>query len=296
MDAGSIPAASTNSFFPGYPVRAIPHRRLVASGEAGASPHDFRSRSAIAGGLPKYDLHQVRALPRTYRARTVRNSGCHMLRRSFALTLGIAAAIALGGCATRATRLDAQWVNPEFAGQRSVQRVLVLAATRDTTNRRMFEDRMVDALSAAGAKAVQSYKFIPTDGPISEEQLRRAVADAGVDHALVSRISNVTTEVNVTPGMVMGPTWGPGWGWNNGWGPGWGGFTGYHNAMWTTTVPPRVTTTQNVHADTRVFDAKTAVVVWSAATTTSTGWDSVPQLIGQFVDLIVETLKKDRVI
>ena len=66
--------------------------------------------------------------------------------------------------------------------------------------------------------------------------------------------------------------------------------------MWATTVSPQVTTTQNVHADTRVFDAATAVVVWSAATTTSTGWDSVPQLIEQFVALIVETMKKDGVV
>jgi len=204
--------------------------------------------------------------------------------------------LALSGCATRSTTLDAQWVNPEFAGQRSVRSVMVMSAIRDSTNRRLFEDRMVSVLSAAGVKAVQSYKFIPADGPVSEEQLRRAVADAGAEHALVSRVINVTTEVNVTPGMVMGPTWTPGWGWSGGWGPGWGGFAGYYNTMWTTSIPPRVTTTQNVHADTRVFDARTAAVVWSAATTTSTGWDSVPQLIDQFVDLIVQTMKKDAVI
>jgi len=204
--------------------------------------------------------------------------------------------LALSGCATRSTTLDAQWVNPEFAGQRSVRSVMVMSAIRDSTNRRLFEDRMVSVLSAAGVKAVQSYKFIPADGPVSEEQLRRAVADAGVEHALVSRVINVTTEVNVTPGMVMGPTWTPGWGWSGGWGPGWGGFAGYYNTMWTTSIPPRVTTTQNVHADTRVFDARTAAVVWSAATTTSTGWDSVPQLIDQFVDVIVQTMKKDAVI
>ena len=204
--------------------------------------------------------------------------------------------LALSGCATRSTTLDAQWVNPEFAGQRSVRSVMVMSAIRDSTNRRLFEDRMVSVLSAAGVKAVQSYNFIPADGPVSEAQLRRAVADAGVEHALVSRVINVTTEVNVTPGMVMGPTWTPGWGWSGGWGPGWGGFAGYYNTMWTTSIPPRVTTTQNVHADTRVFDARSAAVVWSAATTTSTGWDSVPQLIDQFVDVIVQTMKKDAVI
>lgn len=219
-----------------------------------------------------------------------------MFVRSLILAVATVAAIALSGCATRATRLDAQWVNPEFAGQRSVRNVMVMAAIRDTTNRRTFEDRMVEALTAAGVKAVQSYRFIPADGPVSEDTLRRAVAESGASYALVSRVINVTTEVNVTPGMVMGPGWGPGWGWNSGWGPGWGGFAGYYNTMWATSIPPRVTTTQNVHADTRVFDVKTAVVAWSAATTTSTGFDSVPQMIDQFVQLIVDAMKKDGIV
>jgi len=40
-----------------------------------------------------------------------------------------------------------------------------MAAIRDSTNRRIFEDRMVAALSAAGVKAVQSYKYLPDNGP-----------------------------------------------------------------------------------------------------------------------------------
>lgn len=219
-----------------------------------------------------------------------------MFIRAAAAAATAALLLVLSGCATRSTTLDAQWVNPEFAGQRSVRSVMVMAAIRDSTSRRNFEDRMVAALSAYGVKATPSYRFIPSDGPVTEDQLRRAVADAGAGHALISRIINVTTEVNVTPGMVMGPTWTPGWGWGSPWGPSWSGFARYHNATWATTVPPRVTTTQNVHADTRVFDAGTTAVVWSAATTTSTGWDSVPQLIEHFVDLIVETMKKDGII
>ncbi len=219
-----------------------------------------------------------------------------MIKRLVGLVGAAAAAIVLAACATRATTLDAQWVNPEFAGKKSVRSVMVIAVTRDSTNRRLFEDRMVAALTAAGVKAVQSYKSIPQDGPVSEEQLRRAVTEAGVSHAMATRISNVTTDVSVSPGMMTGPGWGPGFGWDRGWGPGWGGATGFHNTMWATTTPPRVTTTQNVHADTRLYDAKTAAVIWSAATTTATGWDTVPQMIDQFVRLIVETMTKDAVI
>lgn len=210
--------------------------------------------------------------------------------------LALAAGLALTGCASTATTLDAQWVNPQVVGKRNVSNIMVMSAVRDSTNRRIFEDRMVAALQAAGVKAVQSYKFIPEEGPVGEERLRGVLKQAGVTHAMVTRIINVSTQVNVLPGMVMGPAWGPGWGWGGGWGPGWGGFVGYQNAMWATSIPPQVTTTQNVHSDTRVFDAADADVLWSAATTTATGYNSVTQLIDQFVQLIVSTMAKDGVI
>ena len=206
-----------------------------------------------------------------------------MNKRHLLCLLAATGALALlGGCATTATTLDAQWVNPQIAGKRGLNSIMVMSAVRDSTNRRIFEDRMVGALQAAGVKAVQSYKFIPEEGPVGEERLRGVLTQAGATHAMVTRIINVTTQVYVSPGMVMGP--------------GWGGFAAYQNAMWATSIPPQVTTTQNVHSDTRVFDASDAVVQWSAATTTATGYRSVTELIEQFVQLIVTTMVKDGVI
>ena len=208
-----------------------------------------------------------------------------MFKRRSTLMLCAAAALALLGCASMPTSLDAQWVNPQYAGKHSVKQLMVMSAVRDTTTRRLFEDRMVGALQAAGVQAVQSYKYLPEEGPVSEERLRGVLQQAGVTHAMVTRITNVTTQFNVSPGMVMGPAWGPGW----------GGFVGYQNAMWAT-VPPQVTTTQNVQADTRVFDAADAAVLWSAATTTSTGYNTANQMIDQFVRLIVATMVSDGIV
>ena len=112
-----------------------------------------------------------------------------------------------------------------------------------------------------GIKAVQSYRTLPNGAAASrEESVRSAVTAAGVSHAMVTRIGNVSTQVNVSPGMVMGPAWGPGWGpgWGPpflggggfGWGGGWGGLNGYYGSMWGPAIPPQITTTQNVHADT----------------------------------------------
>lgn len=218
-----------------------------------------------------------------------------MFERWSSFLIAAAISVLVSACAIPATTLNAQWINPEYAGKKEVRSVMVMSAVRDATSRRLYEDRMVAALTAAGVKAVQSYRLIPDDGQVSEERLRRAVTESGATHAMVTRIVNVTTQVDVSPGMVMGPAWGPGWGpWGPGWGGGWGGFYGYYNSVWATS--PQVTTTQNVHADTRLFDSKNAAVLWSAATTTSLGYHSLPEIIEQFVQLIVTTMTKDGVI
>jgi hypothetical protein len=200
------------------------------------------------------------------------------------------------GCATRATTIDAQWVSPSLAGRDKVQSVLVVAALRDSTQRRMLEDRMTEALAASGIKAVQSYRYVADRPDVSEAQLRGAVASTGASHVLLSTVTGTTTDVRVTQQMMMGPGWGPGRGWPNTMGPGWSGMTSYHSMAWSRSIASDVRTTENLHGDTRLFDARSSEVVWSAATTTVTSWDSVPNMIDQFVRLVVETMRKDAVI
>ena len=49
------------------------------------------------------------------------------------LLLAIATAATVAGCATQTTRLDAQWVNPQVAGQRTVRSLMVMGVSRDAT-------------------------------------------------------------------------------------------------------------------------------------------------------------------
>lgn len=216
-----------------------------------------------------------------------------MHRRIYACLVSLLTAALVAGCATRATSIDAQWVSPSLAGRDRAQNVLVVGALRDSTQRRMLEDRMVSALGAAGVKAAPSYKYLPESAQVSEAQMQKAVADAAAAYVLMSSIAGVTTEVRVTQQAMMGPGWGPGWGWHPGMPPGWGGMSSFYSASWNRSISSDVRTTQNVHGDTRLFDARSSEVVWSAATTTVTGWDSVPAMVDQFVALIVETLRKD---
>jgi hypothetical protein len=219
-----------------------------------------------------------------------------MFARIVASLVAVIAALVAAGCATNPTSINAQWVSPSAANATKVQKVLVIGALRDSTQRRLLEDRMVEALGAAGVTAAQSHQFLGDAAELSEDQLRKLVADAGASHVLISSISGMTTDVRVTPGMVTGPGWGPGWSRTGAMGPGWRGMSSYYNSAWARSTPPEVRTTQNLHGDTRLFDVASSEVVWSAATTTVISRGNVATQIDGFVRLIVDTLKQDSLI
>ncbi len=219
-----------------------------------------------------------------------------MTARTFARPVIVATALlATAGCASRPTTIDAQWASPSIASRGKVENVLVIAALRDSTQRRMLEDRMVETLAGTGVKAVPSHRFMPNSAQLSETQLQDAVSGAGASHVLISSISGQTTDIRVTPGMMSGPGWGPGRS-RATMGPGWGGMSAYYNSAWMRSTPPEVRTTQNLHGDTRLFEVASSEVVWSVATTTVISRGRVPNLIDHFARLVVDTLKRDAVI
>jgi hypothetical protein len=219
-----------------------------------------------------------------------------MFARIVASFIAVIAALVAAGCASNPTSINAQWVSPSAATAPKVQNVLVIAALRDSTQRRLLEDRMVEALGAAGVKAAQSHPLLGDSPEVSEDQLRDAVARVGASHVLISSVAGMTTDVRVTPGMVTGPGWGPGWGRTNPMGPGWRGMSSHYNSSWARSTPPEVRTTQNLHGDTRLFDVASSEVVWSTATTTVISRGNATTQIDGFVRLIIETLQRDSLI
>jgi hypothetical protein len=219
-----------------------------------------------------------------------------MRTRVLAILFALAAAALAAGCAGPATSIDAQWMSPSLGGRDKVQNVLVVAALRDSTLRRMLEDRTVETLAASGVKAMPSHRYFADGAQVSEAQLRKAVADAGAAYVLLTSISGTTTDVRVTQQMMMGPGWGPGWGSQPGMAPGWNSMSAFYSASWNRSISTGVRTTQTVHGDTRLFDARSSEVVWSAATRTVPGYQSVQIMVDQFAALIVETLRRGSVL
>lgn len=205
----------------------------------------------------------------------------------------VACVVAASACSTP-TVVNSQWSDPQFTAK-PIRAIVVFGITGDTTNRRVYEDAMVAQLVAKGVKATPSYQFAPGPGPASQAVMQKAIADAGADGVLLTRIVNISQQVRVTPGTNFGP--GPAWGpWGPGWGgAGFGGFHGFYGGMWASSmnIPPTISVDENVGADTRLFEAKNFSVVWSASTTTTTGYASTTALIQGFAGVIVGALSAD---
>ena len=208
-----------------------------------------------------------------------------MNRRLAGVALLGAAVLVLSGCAS--TAINAQWINPQAGNRIPVKSVMVMGINRDSTARRIYEDAMVAQLALRGVKAVQSYKMLPDDGPAEQQAIQAALSQVGAGAVLISRTISVTNEVRVSPGYVAGPPWGFGW----------PGFYGYYQGYWSAAYafPPSVYTVQNVLVDTRLFDAKDYLLLWSGSSTT-VPTSSMQQTIQDFAKTINETLAKDKII
>jgi hypothetical protein len=209
-----------------------------------------------------------------------------MNRRLAGVALLGAVILVLSGCAA-STAINAQWINPQAGNRLPVKSVMVMDINRDSTARRIYEDAMVAQLGLRGVKAVQSYKMLPDDGPAEQQAIQAALSQVGAGAVLISRTISVSNEVRVSPGYVAGPPWGFGW----------PGFYGYYHSYWSAAYafPPSVYTVQNVLVDTRLFDAKDYLLLWSGSSTT-VPTSSMQQTIQDFAKTINETLAKDKII
>ncbi len=182
-------------------------------------------------------------------------------------------ALATAGCAT--TSLVASWTDESWQGGKR-QKLLVVGVARDATLRRVYEDEFVRRAAAAGVQAVQSYRFIPEDGPVAEDRLRQAVAESGADGVLTSALIAVTQQTTVSPGFAGPPV---GFGYYGFYRWGWGGAV----------VAPAVQTYFVFFIDTRLHDAKSNALIW-AGTTRTASFDSAAAEIRGFVDVVLGAL------
>jgi hypothetical protein len=190
----------------------------------------------------------------------------------------------LSGCAT--TDLTNSWKDPQYAGG-PIRKVLVLGISNQASVRRIFEETFAQALTQQGVQAVPGYTLIPEDGKIPEDVLKKAVAQAGADGVLITRMVGRKTDVSVTPAPVaMAPA---AYGMRR-------QYYGYYAGAWNGYYEPAsVQTTDYVFAETTLFRADSPEPVWSGTTQTLAS-DDVRKSTEGFVKVMIAALKKEGLI
>ena len=190
--------------------------------------------------------------------------------------------LAVGGCSS-AAQVVSQWRDPEYTAPPDVKRIMVVGVSKQAGIRRKFEDVFVERLKEEGIDAVQSYLYIPEDGPVPEDRLQDAVRQANADATLVTRLVRVERQTEVVPGYYSPPPVRPGWY------PGYAGaWTGYYE-------PPRVYQRDVYISETSLWDLKRNRMVWTSTVKTD-AIDNVDKAIEQYVKTVVKALGRDHVL
>lgn len=181
----------------------------------------------------------------------------------------------LVGCAT--SRVVQQQSNPEYVGK-SFKSVMVVGVTTDQLVRRTFEDRVTALLAKRGVKGIPAYSMVEWRRTIEEADLRKAIAESGVEGVLITRVSSRDRESATASSTVAV------------------GLYGYYGGAWqTVTTSSQVNGPSWTATETRLFDAKNGVLAWTGIVDTKEN-DNVGSALTQYVDTIVNAMVSDRVL
>jgi len=111
----------------------------------------------------------------------------------------VSVTLTLSACST-ASPILSEWRNPAYA-LGPFKRIMVGGLSRETSVRRNFEDEFVIQLRAAGidALASSSYRYIPEDEGIDENNLKQAAQKARADAVLFARSVKMEQKTNYGP-------------------------------------------------------------------------------------------------
>jgi hypothetical protein len=203
--------------------------------------------------------------------------------RMHAATWLLAALLLVGaGCAS--TTLTSVWRDPSYSGG-PLRSVLVMGISEETGVRRIFEDEFSARLKSVGVIATPSYTLIPQDGPAERAVLDAAIARAGAQGVLVTRLLRIERRTNYAPGYVWAV---PAVGYYR-------NFHGYYSSAWVRYAPPQAIDYDIVALETNLWSPRQGELIWSGITESFAPSD-VRHATREFADVIIKALREQKLI
>ena len=182
--------------------------------------------------------------------------------------------LSLSGCSTTTPPVGSEWRNPAYVSG-PFKRIMVGGPSGDASVRRGFEDEFVVQLQAAGVDALASYRDIPDDQKIDEDELKQVAQKARADAVLFAR------SVQVEQKTKFGPTFPFSFGvFGSNVGASWSGPAGSAN----------VSRYKEYTSETALYNMAKNDLVWSG-TIRTTEPENVQTAIKSYVEAVIKALE-----
>ncbi len=189
------------------------------------------------------------------------------------LILPIICFVFLNACAST-TEFNSVWKDETYQGG-YLKKVLIIGVAKKSEVRRYFEEIFAQQLRTRGVDAVPSNIVLPESGMLKKETIIAKVNELKIDSVLVTKLVSVKDigTYETSPTYVSG-----------------GGYYGYYSQSYQT-----VSLGRNVVLITRIFDAKSEKLIWSALSETVLE-GSPESVLDSFISAIMQRLEEGKLI
>ena len=192
-----------------------------------------------------------------------------------------AAALLTLSCAS-SMQLTGNWRNSTYTGP-AYKKIMIVAMTKQDDMRKSIEDEFAKQLRSRGVEAATCYECIPDPDKVTREELAKVSQGMGIEAYLIVRILGVGTEIQSyqadTPSAMATAT----------------GTDSMMSMQWFGPEPSISKRSQVATLESRLYDAKTAGIVWRSTVNAVNPSPSGGQ-ISKFVSLELKALSEKQLI
>ncbi|MGW8220500.1 MAG: hypothetical protein ACWGP1_00005 [Syntrophobacteria bacterium] len=183
------------------------------------------------------------------------------------------------------TKIANTWKDDGYRGA-PFSDFFVIGVAKQENTRRSFENKFVEKLQAAGVQAVASSSVMPSEQKIEKAAILAAIEKLDIDAVLVTRLVSLKEKEIRSPSTsedgsrddYQGRYYGD-----------------YSSAYGYTRQPEQYTTSVRVGLETKLYDAETEKLIWSATSKTANPKSKI-KLFDSVIEALVRDLKRNKLL
>ncbi len=185
-------------------------------------------------------------------------------------------------CASSPMQMTDNWRNSAYTGP-AYKKIMVVAMTKQDDLRRYVEDEFAKQLRSRGVETATCHECIPDPDKVTREELIKVSQGMGIEAYLIVRVLGSGTEIQSTPAGSPSPVAAS------------TGTDSMMNLQWFGPEPSMGKRSQVATLESRLYDGKTAEIVWRSTVNAVNPVPSEGQ-ISKFVGLEIKALGDKKLI